>query len=282
MILKKDAFNGIIINRIKKKKTRLERIGYLTPRLLPSLLTITGYFIVVIYLAIDQNLLIDGYFILVNFITLPIIFYFIVDGFIGLVVISVVAHIFTHPTENPNQTNKIQLKELAITHPDGFGGYGVIGEIAVETALAASIFTLFLPWLLSVTGLTEVGGIWGLFSTYAPLTLFTIIILVILFTYIFPSIAIHKMARAKKDQILTNLSISYDQDFKKYQDIHENKKTGDEFKKGLWIQTIITRYEAAENVKTFPFSLGIFSKLIVSLLIPIITGIITHFITLFL
>ena len=162
--------------------------------------------------------------------------------------------------------------EIEPLHPDGLGGLSVIGNFAVWTTLLISNGALAIPLALDMVT-TQAGGAVVYFGigTY---------VLVIAFSFIYPTAKINRRAQALREDHLEEYRSKIRQLESELVAI-ETEEQVDRKEIGLRMEIERARKEFQDfrNVRLYPLSLGILTRLASSVLLPILITVIEFFIS---
>lgn len=162
--------------------------------------------------------------------------------------------------------------EIEPLHPDGLGGLSVIGNFAVWTTFLISNGALAIPLSLDMVT-TQAGGAVVYFGvgTY---------VLVIALSFIYPTAKINRRAQALREDHLEEYRSKIRQLESELAAI-ETKEQVDRKEIGLRMEIERARKEFTNyrNVRLYPLSIGILTRLASSVLLPIAITIIEFFIS---
>lgn len=148
-------------------------------------------------------------------------------------------------------------------HPDGLGGLSVIGNFAVWTTLLISNGALAIPLSLQMVT-TEMGGL----VVYTGIGLYVLLIVI---SFVYPTVKINRTAQGKREhhlernrlkirsleEELTGVVVEDDVDTKEIAQFMEIERARNEFRN-------------YRDVRLYPLSIGIISRLLSSVLLPIV------------
>lgn len=154
--------------------------------------------------------------------------------------------------------------EIDPLHPDGLGGLGTVGELAIQTTLIISLGSLALPLSFQLASEVAFGGF-----VYVGVSLF-VLLLVGLFVY--PTYKMNRKAQTVRKRKLkenkerireleTKLALPVG-DGKEEISVRENQLLQ------LEIQRIRQEFRDNQHVQLYPLSIGIITRLASSLILP--------------
>lgn len=146
-------------------------------------------------------------------------------------------------------------------HPDKMGGLGAIGSYAIGTTLLFSAGSLYLPLGFQLAAGSE------LVTSFIYLAVL-IFALFILLSFLVPTIIVHEKAKSIRNAILYELRNKYNEHIYMIDNNDENNIATNVSR--LKLIQIRNEYLDYQNVKLYPFEVGVFVKLITSVLLPLI------------
>lgn len=189
------------------------------------------------------------------------IFLWITYGY-AVYVGAVLGHGFVGPITTILLVREITQHKLEIDplHPDNLGGLSTVGFVSIRTTLLFSSGSLFLPLLFYFS---SSGGdptiIYGFAGVY---------ILTILASFIYPTTIVNKRAQEYRDSILDDLR-------QQYANVEQEVIGPDddeivELNKKLELQRIRNEFENYNSVSLYPLQFNIITRLIGSIILPIL------------
>jgi hypothetical protein len=146
-------------------------------------------------------------------------------------------------------------------HPDKMGGLSTIGSYAIGTTLLFSSGSLYLPLGFQLASGSELATS---FITLAAL-LFSAFILL---SFLGPTLIIHQRAKSVRNAVLGELREQYTEQSHTL-DINDENYTAATICY-LKLSRRRSEYLDYQNVKLYPFDIGVFVKLITSVVLPLI------------
>lgn len=175
---------------------------------------------------------------------------------------SVLGHGFVGPITTIFLIRDITQYELEIDplHPDNLGGLSTVGYVSIRTTLLFSSGSLFLPLLFyfsSAGGVTTI--IFGITGIY---------ILTIFISFIYPTVIVHHRAQEYRNSVLEDLRQQY---LKIENEINSyDRDEIAELNKRLELQRVQRNYDNYNSVSLYPLQLSILTRLLGSVILPII------------
>lgn len=153
--------------------------------------------------------------------------------------------------------------ELSIEplHPDGLGGLSAIGSFAIWTTMLISIGSLAFPYVFL---LTAEGGSSGALI-YAGVGFY---VLVIGASFLYPTIYVNRRAQDVREKELDRMRARIRELETQARDPGEHGST-DEVAKRLEIRRLRDEFQDYSTVSLYPLSIGIITRLLSSILLPI-------------
>lgn len=169
--------------------------------------------------------------------------------------------------------------------PDRFGGFSTIGEVAIEITLVTSaILTFYLPWAVYIVLTAQPTGIMAIYFIVLSNAIIIGTVIVILYTFLRPTINIHRIAKRERDKVLIDAAEKYEKEYNKYLQYREaiaNTEKSDReiqtlIEMGTWVNLQNNRYAETEKMRVYPYTTKTIIKLLSSLSIPVIVGILNQ------
>ncbi|NVM30578.1 MAG: hypothetical protein HWN65_17185 [Candidatus Helarchaeota archaeon] len=208
---------------------------------------------------------VNSYYFLLG--VMPITFYFVVNAFWD----------FTITMNVSRRVSKLDIQILPL-HPDQFGGISSFGEISVETAVISSQFSLFFPFLVTLFYTVVASEELRLLTVSLSIFFFVVTIALISITYLVPSYFIYRTAKQKRDELMQESADFYNKSLKEYEE-YRKKPNNDkltEISMAMWVSIQKENFNQLDKMKVFPFSRSILSKILVSIILPVVTGILVN------
>lgn len=170
---------------------------------------------------------------------------------------------------------KLDLK-IDPLHPDRLGGLSVFGYYAIRTTLTFSSGALAIPLGLQIaSGVGADSLIYVLIAIYA---------LFIALSFVVPTLGVHRAAKNRREGELDQLRQEYSKIKEKLvqEDMgHEERVVG-----ALRLQVLRNEYMDFRRLQLYPMEIDVFTKLVLSVLFPLlmvaIEALIQHYVELFL
>lgn len=156
--------------------------------------------------------------------------------------------------------------EIDPLHPDGLGGLSSVGYLAIWTTMFISLGSLTLP-LAFILG-TE-GGYSAL--VYAAVAIYVVVIVV---SFVYPTVYVNRRAQEiREDELETRRAkirrLQAQANDPANTESSDEAATMDEVAKRLEIQRLRDEFTEYEQVNLYPLSVGIITRLVSSILLPI-------------
>jgi len=145
-------------------------------------------------------------------------------------------------------------------HPDNLGGLSTVGYVSIRTTLLFSSGSLFLPLLFyfsSEGGISTV--IFGLTGIY---------ILTIFISFIYPTMLVNRRAQEYRDSVLEELREEHSRIESSMKEPNQDEIS--ELNKRLELQRVQRNYENYNSVSLYPLQLSILTRLLGSVILPIL------------
>lgn len=147
-------------------------------------------------------------------------------------------------------------------HPDGLGGLSIIGEFAIWTTILISNGALAIPLSLSmITSYT--GGI----VVYSGIGVY---ILLIALSFVYPTAKVNRHAQKLREKHLENYRSKIRSLEHELSQPENDKITNQDLALQMEIDRVRKEFRDYQNVRLYPLSIGIFSRLVSSVLLPLI------------
>lgn len=169
--------------------------------------------------------------------------------------------------------------------PDRFGGFSTIGEVAIEiTLITSAILTFFLPYAVYNVLTAQPTGIMALYFIVLSNVIIIGSIIVILYTFLRPTINIHRIAKRERDKVLIDAAEKYEKEYNQYLQYREaladtgksDREIQTLIEMGTWVNLQNNRYAETEKMRVYPYTTKTIIKLLSSLSIPVIVGILNQ------
>lgn len=147
--------------------------------------------------------------------------------------------------------------------PDGLGGLSAVGYFAIWTTLLASVGSLLFPLAFEIAAH---GGFEPL--VYVAIAVYVLFMLV---AFVYPTLKINRRAQDLRETILDDLraDIAALQSELAIHDDNDGTPDLDELARQLEIQRLRNEYEEYRNVRLYPMSVDVLSRLVGSILLPL-------------
>jgi len=152
---------------------------------------------------------------------------------------------------------ELQIEPL---HPDGLGGLSAIGSFAIWTTMLISIGSLAFPYVFL---LTAEGGSGALIYTGVGFY-----VLVIGASFLYPTIYVNRRAQEVRERELDEMRARIRELESQARDPAEHGST-DEVAKRLEIRRLRDEFQDYSTVSLYPLSIGIITRLLTSIFLPI-------------
>jgi hypothetical protein len=149
-------------------------------------------------------------------------------------------------------------------HPDKLGGLSCFGRYAIGTTLFLSSGSFFLPFAFQV--LNKDNSLLVYIGTF-------LIMMLILISFLYPTILINRKAKRFRDKILLTISSKIN---RTYSELVENENHVNE-KKKLYLEILKDFYNTYQQMSLYPFEIEILAKLVSSVILPLIFLLIQHY-----
>jgi len=147
-------------------------------------------------------------------------------------------------------------------HPDKLGGLSCVGYYAIGTTVLFSTGSLFLPAAFQLVAESKM----LIAYVYMAVFLFSVFIL---FSFLLPTIIIHRKAEFIRNSILNKLRKEYYTLSQKIKNRHQNIPD-ENILTYFQLSYLREEYLTYKNVKLYPFEIGIFAKLMSSVVLPFV------------
>lgn len=169
--------------------------------------------------------------------------------------------------------------DLDPLHPDGLGGLGTVGELAIQTTVVVSLGSLALPLSFQIAAHVRYGGF-----VYAGVALF---VLLVAANFLYPTYKMNRRAQQLRERLLdehrarirdleARLAVPADAGDADEATVRENELLQ------LEIQRARREFRDHQQVQLYPLSVGIVTRLVSSILLPIFFILFELFVTDFL
>lgn len=169
--------------------------------------------------------------------------------------------------------------DLDPLHPDGLGGLGTVGELAIQTTVVISLGSLALPLSFQIAAHVRYGGF-----VYAGVALF---VLLVAANFFYPTYKMNRRAQQLRERLLdehrvrirnleARLATPADAGDADEATVRENELLQ------LEIQRARREFRDHQQVQLYPLSIGIITRLVSSILLPIFFILFELFVTDFL
>lgn len=149
-------------------------------------------------------------------------------------------------------------------HPDKVGGLSSVGDYAIATTLVLSAGALWLPVAFELTvGGNEIYRQWVIFVVFLWM-------LVVLLSFLYPTVLINIQAKKIRDRILDKLRRDYSESKSHVDPSDRTRSNEDIIVHHFRLEMIRNEYHDYKAMKLYPFEITIMSKLITSLLLPLL------------
>lgn len=167
--------------------------------------------------------------------------------------------------------------DLDPLHPDGLGGLGTVGELAIQTTVVVSLGSLALPLSFQIAAHVRYGGL-----VYAGVALF---VLLVAANFLYPTYKMNRRAQQLRERLLDEhrarireleRRLAAPVDDPDEATVRENELLQ------LEIQRARREFRDHQQVQLYPLSIGIITRLVSSILLPIFFILFELFVTDFL
>ncbi len=168
--------------------------------------------------------------------------------------------------------------QLLPLHPDEFGGISSFGEISVETAVISSQFSLFFPFLVMIFTINITSTALQLLTLGLSIFFFALTVVLICICYLLPSYYIYQTAKQKREVLMQESADFYNKTLKEYEEYRKtpNNDKLTEISMAMWVSIQKDNFNQLDKLKVFPFSRSILSKILLSIVLPVITGLLVN------
>ena len=150
---------------------------------------------------------------------------------------------------------------LQVLSPDRFGGLKFMGDFALKIAVSTSIVATTVPILVEFVLQEDLFILFKLI-TYLAVAVFPLLVIV---SFVLPMIALNKTAGEKKEEMLIEAAIQYQEKLNHfYFDPDKGKAFG--------VLVYQEMFRDIERMKVWPWSTSVIIKLILSSLVPVATA----------
>jgi len=146
-------------------------------------------------------------------------------------------------------------------HPDKMGGLSTVGSYAIGTTLLFSSGSLYLPLGFQLASGSELATSF----VYLAALLFSAFILL---SFLGPTLIVHQRAKSIRNAVMSKLREKYTEQSQAL-DVNDENSTAASISY-LQLNRIRSEYLDYQNIKLYPFEMGILVKLITSVVLPII------------
>lgn len=170
--------------------------------------------------------------------------------------------------------SEISKQELHIDplHPDKVGGLSSVGNFAISTTLIFSSGALWIPLALELSaGQPLLGNLaYGIMGTWMVFTLLC---------FLYPTFKIHSKASKIQNKILNELRLDYAKMRKKVviDKLIISRDNIEAIGNFFNMEILRKEFKDYQNLKLYPFEIKIFTKLLTSVLLPLIIWLIQTF-----
>jgi hypothetical protein len=145
-------------------------------------------------------------------------------------------------------------------HPDGLGGMSTVGYYAIRTTVLWSTASLLIP--LSFQLISESS------LNYVMITVVTVYIGTILFSFVYPTWKINRVGEERREQILDGIRTEYRRLEQKVSTEETTQMSN--LSTQLEMERLHRQYEDYNNVRLYPMEIRILTRLVGSLILPLI------------
>lgn len=150
--------------------------------------------------------------------------------------------------------------EIEPLHPDGLGGLSAIGSFAIWTTMLISIGSLGFPYVFLLTSQGSSGTlIYGGVGFY---------VLIIGLSFVYPTLYVNRRAQEVRERKLDEMRQRIRELEQQAKDPAQHGST-DEIAKRLEIQRLRDEFQDHATVSLYPLSIGIITRLLSSVFLPI-------------
>ena len=153
---------------------------------------------------------------------------------------------------------ELQIEPL---HPDGLGGLSAIGTFAIWTTMFISIGSLGFPYVFLLTAEGSAAPV-----IYAAVAFY---VLVIALSFLYPTVYVNRRAQAVRERELDRMRKRIRALEETARDPAEHGST-DEVAKRLEIRRLREEFRDYSQVSLYPLSIGIITRLLTSIFLPIL------------
>jgi hypothetical protein len=150
--------------------------------------------------------------------------------------------------------------EIDPLHPDGLGGLSNVGYVSIRTTLLFSSGSLFLPLLFFFS---SEGGISTIIFGFTGIYILTILV-----SFIYPTALVNRRAQEYRDSILEDIRQQYVEVEQKTQGAEKDNIS--ELNKRLELQKLQNKYDNYDSVRLYPLQLNILTRLVGSVILPVL------------
>jgi hypothetical protein len=175
---------------------------------------------------------------------------------------AILSHGFVGPVTTILLVREVTNYELEIDplHPDNLGGLSNVGYVSIRTTLLFSSASLILPLLFYFS---SSGGVSEVIFVFAGVYILTIFV-----SFIYPTTIVNRRAQEYRDNVLEDLREEYHRIENATNDPNQNELS--ELNKRLELERVQRNYENYNSVSLYPLQLSIITKLIGSVILPIL------------
>ncbi|MHA1672278.1 MAG: hypothetical protein ACTSYI_01495 [Promethearchaeota archaeon] len=158
---------------------------------------------------------------------------------------------------------------LSPLNPDSFGGASKISNFLIYTTACFSTGALMIPLVMEGSVSEEIPELFKLIGIAVPFVFSFLVLL----SFLVPLLSLTKIITTSKNKILQE----YGKKYNKYLSRYLNEKN-DEIKNNLVreLKVYESLFNLTTKLKNYPWDLGVITKLIASVLFPIIMGVIKN------
>lgn len=174
----------------------------------------------------------------------------------------VLGHGLVGPVTTVLLVREVAQHELEIDplHPDNLGGLSTVGYIAINTTLLFSSFSLFLPLFFYFS---SAGGVSTVIFAIAA-----IYISIVLVLFVYPTAIVNRRAQEYRDSVLEELRGQHAELERELDSSDRNEMA--ELNTRLELQRVQRSYDNYNSVSLYPLQIGILTRLLGSIVLPLL------------
>lgn len=257
----REIFTGFVadVTHLTPQTEELERLAGVYSRLLRRRFWIFSLFLVALFVGVVLTN--AGYYrsIGVAGVGDPALWVLLLTGLTWGVVVGIGFHLAIVAILFIRAVGRLELT-IEPLHPDGLGGLSAIGSFAIWTTMLISIGSLAFPYVFLLTARGS-----GSLLIYGGVAVY---MLVIGASFLYPTIYVNRRAQAVRERELDRKRARIRELEAQARDPAEHGST-DEVAKRLEIRRLRDEFQDYATVSLYPLSIGIITRLLSSILLPI-------------